>query len=151
MSDTPKGVVAILADYLACIGNCGKVGGWPTTPEQSHAVRTCPKESPLIAGINYSVSNYLTKIIDARAIEWRKVIKVGRNAVRVDVRNDERAQALHAFGPCPNKRLSEITAFLIRDTRFVGDHRAESISSTGNCTEIVYSGSVAESATCQCP
>ena len=111
MPDTPSvglGIVAILADYLAGIANSVDEGGWPTTPECSHAVSTCPKESPLIkAGVNCGVSNYLTETIDTRGIELN-ITPVEILPARVD---GESTQALHAVDPSPNKGLSEIAVF----------------------------------------
>jgi hypothetical protein len=105
----PKGqwvrvVLAILADYLAGIADCIDDGGYPTTPEHSYAVSTCPKETPLIARIFSDESNYLTTSIDAGAIEPELLAPVRVNLVAK--RRSDTTQALHTVPRCPNEGLS---------------------------------------------
>src|SRR5208282_3938125 len=81
-----RAVLAVLADDLAGNANSIDEGRCPTTPEQSHATSSCPSETPRIVDvISSAVSNYLTKIIDARGIE-RNIARENRPRAKNRVR-----------------------------------------------------------------
>src|ERR1700735_224737 len=95
---------AVLAHYLASIADSIDYRWVKATPVYSHPRSTGPKKTILISRKNVGIFNYLTKIIDPRAVE-RHLAPVGG----VSCEFADRTQAPHTVLWCPNEGLSEIT------------------------------------------
>src|SRR5580700_2192030 len=110
-----RNILAVLTNYLTGVANRIHESGWPTTSEHANDAGLGPKETPLIGGIEPDISNYLTTVMDAGAVERKLLAPVRKK--NFAVRRSDSTQALHALALCPNERLGEITTFLIRERR----------------------------------